>query len=139
MVYFKDGDRICTAKLGQDVSEAKVLMKESREGVQESHWKFWADEDTVYAMHRALTSEGYVDTLYRLNDSEAEKLWNSKILLELGAEDIILDGNAKWYINNGILYYYTSGGSSMESRIKTGLKTMIAVKQRRSYSAPRRY
>ena len=110
MVYFKDGDRICTAKLGQDVSEAKVLMKESREGVQESHWKFWADEDTVYAMHRALTSEGYVDTLYRLNDSEAEKLWNSKILLELGAEDIILDGNAKWYINNGILYYYTSGG-----------------------------
>lgn len=78
MVYFKDGDRICTAKLGQDVSEAKVLMQESREGVQESHWKFWADEGTVYAMHRALTSEGYVDTLYRLNDTDAEKLWHSK-------------------------------------------------------------
>lgn len=31
-------------------------------------------------------------------------------MLDLGAEDIILDGNAKWYINNGILYYYTSGG-----------------------------
>lgn len=110
MVYFKDGDRICTAKLGQDVSEAKVLMQESREGVQESHWKFWADEDTVYAMHRTLTTEGYVDTLYRLNDTDAEKLWNSKILLELGAEEIILDGNAQWYINSGVLYYYTSGG-----------------------------
>lgn len=118
-LYFMDDDALCVAELGQDRKNAAVLMKENRDKVQgESHWKFWADEGSVYAMQQALTRDGYVDTLYRLTDSKAQELWNSATLRNLSTNKDILDENASWYLNGGILYYYVSGGEVWKVDLK---------------------
>ena len=118
-LYFMDDDALCVAELGQDRKNAIVLMKENRDKVQgESHWKFWADEGSIYAMQQALTRDGYVDTLYRLTDNNAQELWHSATLLNLSTNKDILDENASWYLNGGILYYYVSGGEVWKVDLK---------------------
>lgn len=110
-LYFMDDDALCVAELGQDRKDAAVLMKENREATQrESHWKFWADEGNAYAMQQVLTKEGYADTLYRLHEDEVQELWSSSVLWNLSSNKDISDGKASWYLKDGILYYYVSGG-----------------------------
>lgn len=110
-LYYMDDDTLCVAELGKDRKDATVLMKENREATQrESHWKFWADKGNIYAMQQVLTKEGYIDTLYRLYDDKAHELWSSSVLWSLSSNKDISDGKASWYLSDGILYYYVSGG-----------------------------
>lgn len=125
-VYFMERDHsVYRVGLGQKVENAvKLIDGEPEETHQTSGWKFWADDEKVYAMNHSMDNNGNEhDALYLLgeNSTNTQKNWSPSQIVESSPD------NTSWYILNGRLFYYASGNEFWNIDLSSGNSEKITL------------
>ncbi len=95
----------------------------------EPHYTLWADGDTVYFMLNAPRENGARrDALYALDTAEknAAKVWEVPTGEQVGPWETTGVSVSQWYILDGALYYYLSGGDFWKTDLTTGENVKLA-------------
>ena len=139
MVYFLYSAVLYAVPLGGDSSEAKVIFGETTDAetsggvvisqANEQEYTLWADGDTVYFMVNVQQTDGtWKDTLfaYDTESGETEQVWEVPDESEVGEWDMTGVEVNGWYVSDGYIYFYLSGGDLWRSKLASKTVEKIA-------------
>ena len=139
-IYFVSGGSLYAVKPGGDIEDARRIwgrgnVSEAPDGgyaaydPDEPHYTLWADGDTLYFMVNVTGEDGArKDTLfsYPLSGGEAEQVWETPDKEQVGEWETTGVRVSQWYIADGAVYFYLSGGDFWRSDLATGETVKLA-------------
>ncbi len=139
-VYFVSGGVIYAVKPGGDLEDARRIWgrdyaSEAPAGgygaydPSEPHYTLWADGDALYFMVNVPQDDGtQKDTLFScpLDGGEAKKVWQTPDKEDVGEWETTGVSVSQWYVTNGSIYFYLSGGDFWRSDLATGETVKLA-------------
>ncbi|MCD8146599.1 MAG: DUF5050 domain-containing protein [Clostridiales bacterium] len=139
MVYFLYSAVLYAVPLGAEASEAKAIFGETTEAEtsggavislgNEQDYTLWADGDTVYFMTNVQQTDGtWKDALfaYDMQTEEVTQVWEVPEKSEVGEWDTTAVEVNGWYVSDGYIYFYLSGGGLWRSELSSGTTEKIA-------------
>ncbi len=141
-IYYVSDDILYRVKLGEEKDSAEELWKPEDAGSSQSHadgrvdfnpnairYTLWADGDLLYFMANVLTSDGtYKDVLFQcgLDGSDVKQVWVTPGADEVGEWEETGVSVSQWYITNGTIYFYLSGGDMWRTELSSGKTEKLA-------------
>ena len=136
IVYFPYSGVLYRMPLGGDIEkDAEAIWGEASEdtgmffNTSAPAYHLWADGDTVYFMVGLETKDGiYKDVLFAY-DPEAKKVeqvWQTPDKEDVGEWITTGVEESQWYILNGSIYFYLSGGDFWKTDLSTGKTEKLA-------------
>ncbi len=139
-VFFVFGGVIYAVKPGGNLKDARRIW--GRDSASEAtgggyaaydpttpHYTLWADGDTLYFMVNVPQKDGaQKDTLFScpLEVGEAKKVWETPDKEDVGAWETTGVSVSQWYVTDGAIYFYLSGGDFWRSDLTTGETVKLA-------------
>lgn len=159
-VYFACNNALYRAPLGEDIQQAEKIFEEKTrndnqnifEGFLEEEtseniehttifdpdairYTLWADGEDIYFMTNIKQPDGTLkDTLfsYHSTDNETKKLWQTPDASEAGTWETTGVSVSQWYLTNGYLYFYLSGGDLWRANLDNGKNEKLAKVSRKT-------
>lgn len=159
-VYFVCSDALYRVPLGEDIQNAeKIFEEKTRENKQNMfdeiageeipeniehttmfdpnaiRYTLWADGEDVYFMSNIKQPDGTMkDTLfsYYPADNTTKKLWQTPDASEAGTWETTGVSVSQWYLTDGYLYYYLSGGDLWRADLENGKNEKLAKISRKT-------
>ncbi len=139
-VYFVLNGSLYAVTLGGDPGDARLIYgRDSAAGTPDGgyaaydpaqpHYTLWADGDTLYFMVNVTRQDGTQrDTLFScpLSGGEAEQVWETPGKETVGEWETTGVSVSQWYVTNGFIYFYLSGGDFWKSDLTTGETVKLA-------------
>ena len=140
-VYYVSDDILYRVKLGGDKDSAEVIWSPEDAGTTQSYggmvqfnpnairYTLWADGDILYFMANVQTVDGtYKDVLFQCNltDLSVQQIWATPNKDEVGEWERTGVSVSQWYITNGYIYFYLSGGDMWRTELATGKLEKLA-------------
>lgn len=140
-VYYVSDDILYRVKLGGEKDSAEKIWSPENAGVTQSHggqvdfnpnsihYTLWADGDMLYFMANVQTTDGtYKDVLFQcdLTDMSVKQVWVTPSKDEVGEWEKTGVSVSQWYITNGYIYFYLSGGDMWRTELATGKLEKLA-------------
>ena len=135
-IYYVSDDILYRVKLGGEKDSAEEIWKPEGAGSSQSyadgrvdfnpnaiHYTLWADGETLYFMANVQTADGtYKDVLFRcgLDGSDVREVWVTPGAAQVGAWQTTGVSVSQWYVTNGFIYFYLSGGDFWRTDLETG-------------------
>lgn len=159
-VYFVCSGALYRVPLGEDIQNAeKIFEEKTRENKQNMfdevageeipestqhttmfdpnaiRYTLWADGEDVYFMANIKQPDGTMkDTLfsYHPTDNTTKKLWQTPDASEAGTWENTGVSVSQWYLTDGYLYYYLSGGDLWRADLENGKNEKLAEISRKT-------
>ena len=146
-VYYISDDILYRVALGGEKDLAEQIWKPENAGQAQTHggmvdfipnaihYKLWADGDILYFMANVQTTDGtYKDVLFQcdLSDMSVEQIWVTPGKDEVGEWEKTGVSVSQWYVTNGYIYFYLSGGDMWRTELATGKLEKLAESDSRS-------
>ena len=140
-VYYISDDILYRVALGGEKDLAEQIWKPENAGQAQTHggmvdfipnaihYKLWADGDILYFMANVQTTDGtYKDVLFQcdLSDMSIEQIWVTPGKDEVGEWEKTGVSVSQWYVTNGYIYFYLSGGDMWRTELATGKLEKLA-------------
>lgn len=137
-VYFAYNGILYGVSLGDEIDHATAIWGEEIEGgtsgitvvnPNEIQYKLWADGDYIYFMVNLKQSNGtYKDTLfaYSVNEQDVKQVWLTPDASDVGEWEQTGVSVSQWYVTNGYIYFYLSGGDMWRTDLETGMYEKLA-------------
>lgn len=139
-VYFVSNGIIYAVRLGGDLKDARRIWGSETTSEDagggyaaydptEPHYTLWADGDTLYFMVNVTRENGaQKDTLFScpLDGGEAEQVWETPDKETVGEWETTGVRVSQWYVTNGTIYFYLSGGDFWKTDLATGETVKLA-------------
>ena len=139
-IYFTFNCVLYSMPLEGDIRDAKRIWGEDYSAGTSSggmtmydpdkpRFHLWADGETVYFMVNQKQSNGTSkDTLfsYALETGEVKKVWETPEAAEVGKWETTGVSVSSWYVVNGYIYFYLSGGDFWRSDLESGETVKLA-------------
>ena len=134
-IYYISDDILYRVKLGGDKDSAEVIWSPENAGESQSYgnmvifnpnairYTLWADGDMLYFMANVQISDGtHKDVLFQcdLTDMSVKQVWATPNKDEVGEWERTGVSVSQWYITNGYIYFYLSGGDMWRTELATG-------------------
>ncbi len=114
---------------GEDYSDGASSGGYSAVDPEEPHYELWADGDFIYFMVNVTQPDGtQKDTLFAYNtaDKRAYQVWQTPDAEEVGTWETTGVSVSRWYVLDGTIYFYLSGGDFWRSDLETGETVRLA-------------
>lgn len=143
-VYFVYSGILYVVPLGDEIDHATAIWGEEIEsgasGVtivnpNEIQYKLWADGDYIYFMVNMKQSNGtYKDTLFACseNGKNVEQVWQTPDATAVGEWEQTGVFVSQWYVTDGYIYFYLSGGDMWRTNLETGTHEKLAETSKRT-------
>ncbi len=140
-IYYVSDDVLYRVKLGGEKDSAEEIWKPEGAGSAQSHgglidfnpnaihYTLWADGDILYFMANVQTADGtYKDVLFQcgLDGSDVKQVWATPGKDQVGEWERTGVSVSQWYITNGYIYFYLSGGDFWRTELATGKHEKLA-------------
>lgn len=140
-IYYVSDDILYRVKLGGKKDSAEEVWKPEDAGSTQSYgnqvqfnpnairYTLWADGDSLYFMANVQTADGtYKDVLFQcgLDGSDVREVWVTPGADQVGEWDRTGVSVSQWYIMNGTIYFYLSGGDFWRTELATGKTEKLA-------------
>ena len=140
-IYYISDDILYRVKLGGKKDSAEEVWKPADAGSTQSYgnqvqynpnairYTLWADGDTLYFMANVQTADGtYKDVLFQcgLDGSDVKQVWVTPGADEVGEWTRTGVSVSQWYVMNGTIYFYLSGGDLWRTELATGKLEKLA-------------
>ena len=140
-VYYVSDDILYRVALGGEKNSAEEIWSPENAGSAQSHggqididpngihYTLWADGDNLYFMANVQTSDGtYKDVLFQcgLDGSDVKQVWVTPGADQVGEWEETGVSVSQWYITNGYIYFYLSGGDMWRTELSTGKTEKLA-------------
>ena len=140
-IYYVSDDILYRVKLGGEKDSAEEIWKPEDAGTTQSYgdqvqfnpngirYTLWADGDLLYFMANVQTTDGtYKDVLFQcdLTDMSVKQVWVTPDKGEVGEWERTGVSVSQWYITNGYIYFYLSGGDMWRTELATGKTEKLA-------------
>lgn len=136
ITYFPYSGILYALPLGGDIEDAVKIWGEELEA-DNSHignlnrltYTLWADGDTIYFMVNLPQSNGtYKDTLfaYDTNTKDVSQVWQTPDAGDVGEWTTTGVSVSQWYVMDGAIYFYRSGGDFWKTNLSTGEAVKLA-------------
>ena len=140
-IYYVSDDILYRVKLGGEKDSAEEIWKPEDAGTTQSYgdqvqfnpngirYTLWADGDLLYFMANVQTTDGtYKDVLFQcdLTDMSVKQVWVTPDKDEVGEWERTGVSVSQWYITNGYIYFYLSGGDMWRTELATGKLEKLA-------------
>lgn len=159
-IYFACCGALYRVPLGEDIQNAEKIFEEKkrenkqnmsdeilREEIPENiertamfdpdaiRYTLWADGEDVYFMANIKQPDGTSkDTLFSYHpiDNKTKKLWQTPDASEAGTWETTGVSVSQWYLTDGYLYFYLSGGDLWRADLTTGKNEKLAKISRKT-------
>ena len=94
------------------------------------HYTLWADADTVYFMVNLEQPDGtYKDTLFAYDTAgqAVQQVWETPDAADVGNWETAGVSVSQWYVLDGFIYFYLSGGDFWRTDLETGETEKLAA------------
>ena len=140
-IYYVSDDIVYRVKLGGKKDSAEEIWKPENAGTTQSNngmvefnpnairYTLWADGDSLYFMANVQTNDGtYKDVLFHcdLSDLSVQQVWATPGKDEVGAWETTGVKVSQWYVTNGYIYFYLSGGDMWRTELSSGKTEKLA-------------
>ena len=140
-IYYASDDILYRVALGGKKDSAEEIWKPENAGTTQSHgglvdfnpnaihYTIWAEGDILYFMANVQTADGtYKDVLFQcdLTDMSVEQVWVTPGKDEVGEWEETGVSVSRWYVTNGYIYFYLSGGDMWRTELATGKTEKLA-------------
>lgn len=137
-VYYVSDDIIYRVKLGGEKDSAQIVWDPANPDTNNDphifnanwmHYKLWADGDTLYFMTNVQVEDGtYKDVLFQcdLTDMSVKQVWVTPDKDEVGEWEETGVSVSQWYVMNGYIYFYLSGGDMWRTELSSGKTEKLA-------------
>lgn len=150
-IYYVSDDILYRVKLGGEKDAAEVIWSPEDAGTTQSYggmiqfnpnairYTLWADGDILYFMANVQTADGtYKDVLFQcdLADLSVRQVWTTPSKDEVGEWETTGVSVSQWYVTNGYIYFYLSGGDMWRTELITGkLKKLADTHEQTQYGS----
>lgn len=137
-VYFTYRGVVYGVPLGEDIDQATAIWGEEDESSSGAvmvidpnalQYTLWADGDDLYFMANVQQSNGtYKDTLfaYHTEEKEVRQVWQTPDASDVGEWETTGVSVSQWYVTDGYIYFYLSGGDMWRTSLETGKHEKLA-------------
>ncbi len=140
-IYYISDDILYRVKLGGEKDSAEIIWSPENAGTTQSYggmvqfnpnairYTLWAEGDTLYFMANIQSNDGtYKDVLFQcdLSDLSVKQIWATPGADEVGEWETTGVSVSQWYVTNGTIYFYLSGGDMWRAELATGELTKLA-------------
>ena len=140
-IYYVSDDIVYRVKLGGEKDSAEEIWKPENAGTTQSHgglvdynpnairYTLWAEGDILYFMAKVQTTDGtYKYVLFQcdLSDMSVKQVWATPDKDEVGEWERTGVSVSQWYVTNGYIYFYLSGGDMWCGDLSTGKNEKLA-------------
>ena len=137
-VYFSYKGVVYTVPLGEKIDKATAIWGKETTGSSGAavivdtnalRYTLWADGDYMYFMANVQQSNGtYKDTLfaYHTEEKEVKQIWQTPDASEVGEWEATGVSVSQWYVKDGYIYFYLSGGDMWRTSLETGKHEKLA-------------
>ena len=137
-VYYVSDDIVYRVKLGGEKDSAQIVWDPQNPDTNSDphifnanwmHYKLWADGDTLYFMTNVQVEDGtYKDVLFQcgLDGSDVKQVWVTPDKNEVGEWEKTGVSVSQWYVTNGYIYFYLSGGDMWRTELSSGKTEKLA-------------
>ncbi len=140
-LYYVSDDILYRVKLGGERDSAEAIWGPENAGATQSqgniliydpnaiHYTLWAEGETLYFMANVQGADGtYKDTLFRcdLTTLDVQRIWETPGADQVGEWETTGVYVSQWYIKEGTLYFYLSGGDLWRTDLSTGRTEKLA-------------
>ena len=139
-VYFTFNCVLYSMPLEGDIQDAKRIWGEDYSDGTSSggmamydpdmpRFELWADGETVYFMVNQKQSNGTSKNMlfsYAVETGEVKKVWETPEAAEVGNWETTGVKVSQWYVTNGCIYFYLSGGDFWRSDLESGETVKLA-------------
>lgn len=140
-IYYVSDDIIYRVKPDADKDAAEIVWSPENPGETQLvdgglvynpnwiHYMLWADGDFLYFMTKMQDEdEVYKQMLFQcdLTDMSVKMVWKTPGADEVGEWETTGVSVSQWYINDGYIYFYLSGGDMWRSNLSTGENEKLA-------------
>lgn len=113
----------------QSIPETEMLAGYPISDPNELDYTLWAEGDTLYFMANLQERDGtYKDMLFAcdLTDMTVHQVWITPGKDEAGEWETTGVSVSQWYVTNGYIYFYLSGGDMWRGNLSTGKNAKLA-------------
>ncbi len=113
----------------ESIPETEMLAGYPISDPNELDYTLWAEDGTLYFMANLQDRDGtYKDMLfaYDLTDMTARQVWITPGKDEAGEWETTGVSVSQWYVTNGYIYFYLSGGNMWRGDLSTGKNEKLA-------------
>ena len=140
-IYYISDDILYRVALGGKKDSAEAIWSPENAGTTQSHgglvdinpnairYTLWAEGDTLYFMANVQTTDGtYKDVLFQcdLTDMSVRQVWVTPGSDEVGEWETTGVKVSQWYVTNGYIYFYLSGGDMWRTELASGKTEKLA-------------
>ncbi len=135
--YFAYSGVLYSLPLGGDVKNARKIWGEEVQSdgsmyydPNALHYTLWADGDTVYFMVNLEQPDGtYKDTLFAYDTAgqAVQQVWETPDAADVGNWETAGVSVSQWYVLDGFIYFYLSGGDFWRTDLETGETEKLAA------------
>ena len=140
-VYYISDDILYRVKLGGEKDSAEIIWSPEDAGTTQSYggtvqfnpnairYTLWADGDILYFMANVQTTDGtYKDVLFQcaLTDMSVKQVWVTPDKDEVGEWEKTGVSVSQWYVTNGYIYFYLSGGDMWRTELASSKTEKLA-------------
>lgn len=143
-VYFTYKGVVYSVPLGEDIDNAVAIWGEETGDSNGAvvvvdpnslQYTLWADGDYLYFMVNLKQSNGtYKDTLFAYHTVEREvtQVWQTPDASDVGEWETTGVSVSQWYVTDGFIYFYLSGGDMWRTSLETGKHEKLAETSRKT-------
>ena len=140
-LYYVSDDILYRVKLGGEKDSAEAIWSPENPGTSQSiggqvqfnpnamRFHLWADGDFMYFMVNLQVEDGtYKDVLFQcdLNTMDVQQVWQTPDQEEVGDWEKTGVSVSQWYVLDGYIYFYLSGGDMWRTDLSTGKHEKLA-------------
>ena len=140
-IYYVSDDILYRVALGGKKDSAEAIWGPENAGTTQSHgglvdfnpnairYTLWAEGDALYFMANVQTPDGtYKDVLFQcdLTDLSVKQVWATPDKDEVGEWETTGVSVSQWYVTNGYIYFYLSGGDMWRTELSSGKTEKLA-------------
>ncbi len=140
-IYYVSDDILYRVALGGEKESAEEIWSPENAGSAQSnggqididpngiHYTLWADGDSLYFMDNVQIEDGtYKDVLFQcdLTDMSVKQIWATPGKDQVGEWEETGVSVSQWYITNGYIYFYLSGGDMWRTGLSSGKTEKLA-------------
>ena len=140
-IYYISDDILYRVALEGKKDSAEAIWSPENAGTTQSHgglvdinpnaihYTLWAEGDALYFMANVQTTNGtYKDVLFQcdLTDMSVKQIWITPNKDEVGEWERTGVSVSQWYVTNGYIYFYLSGGNMWRTELSSGKTEKLA-------------
>lgn len=140
-IYFVSDDILYRTKIGAEKDDVEILWQPETASEPDTlygipifqpnglHFTLWAEGDTVYFMANIPDEDDVaVNALYALDPESLaiRKVWTTPTQEEVGTWETTGVKVSQWYVKDGSIYFYLSGGDFWRGDLSTGKNEKLA-------------